>query len=469
MKSPASLFLVLLLLFAGLPLAAQLRLPALISSGMVLQQNDSVALWGWAGPGEKVYVKTSWNSTTDSTLATNLATWKLRVKTPAAGGPYSIEIKSRNTINLTDVMIGEVWICSGQSNMEWNYFNGTSDQAAVFPTAKNTNIRLFHIPRTGADFPQEDVRANWVSADSTTIKSFSSVGYFFGRKLQEELNVPIGLINASWGGTPAETWMPEAYIVKDATLREAASKLKTFAWWPSAAAKAFNGMIYPVTHFNIAGAIWYQGESNTETNASYKQLMVSLIDSWRNAWKKELPFYYVQIAPFNYGQTNIGALLQEQQTKLMSHPRTGMVVVTDLVDDVKDIHPSRKKPVGDRLANWALAENYGKTGISYKSPAYQNHVTVKNRLELTFTDAAELKFNGKEANGFYISGESEAWYPAKAKWEKGKLILTAKEVPKPVHARYGFGNTLIGNVFNEAGLPLIPFRTDNWVVEQKPL
>ncbi len=469
MKYPASLFFCGLLLLAASPLAAQLRLPSILSSGMVLQQNDSVALWGWAGPGEKVYVTSSWSGHTDSAITSNLAKWKLKVKTPAAGGPYEITIRSRNTITLKDVLIGEVWVCSGQSNMEWNFYNGTSDLSADLSLPPNKNIRFFHVPRTGADFPQEDLKAGWAIADSGTIKSFSSVGYFFGKKLQDNLNIPIGLINASWGGTPAETWMPEESVQNEPVLKAAAAKLETFAWWPSAPGKAFNGMIAPLRDFRIAGAIWYQGESNTNTNDSYKWVFTTLIDSWRRHFQKEIPFYYVQIAPFNYGTTNIGALLQEQQTKSMVHPKTGMVVITDLVDNVNDIHPSRKKPVGERLADQALARTYGRDTIVHRYPQLQVVKQMGDKLVLEFMDAEGLRINGPEATGFFLSGETENWVPATVKLEKGQLILSSKELPRPIYVRYGFGNTIIGNISNGAGLPLVPFRTDNWPVEQKPV
>lgn len=471
MKKPLIVLLISMVILCSMDLRAQLRLPAILSSGMVLQQNDSVALWGWAGPGEKVYVTTSWNKRTDSAIVSNLATWKLKVKTPAAGGPYTIDISSRNKITLQDVMIGEVWVCSGQSNMEWNYHNGTSDIAADFVSAKNPNIRFFHIQRTGADYPQDDVKAAWTHCDSNSIKTFSSIGYFFGKKLQQDLNVPIGLINASWGGTPAETWTPEQIVHENTVLKAAASKLNTYPWWPSAAGKAYNGMIAPVTNFSIAGAIWYQGESNTTTYDTYQQLFTTMIDAWRAVWKREFPFYFVQIAPYKYGTTNIGALLQEAQTRSMTHPKTGMVVITDLVDSVTNIHPSRKRPVGERLANWALAETYGKTGLNYMSPVLTASVLQKDKILLRFANAMNgFTVNGQAAEGFFVSAAGqEKWYPAKAKILNNTITVWSPELKNPYYVRYGFGNTLIGNVSSKEGLPIIPFRTDKFAVEQVPV
>jgi sialate O-acetylesterase len=443
--------------------SAQLRLPAVISSSMVLQQKDSATLWGWAGPASKVYVTTGWNGRTDSTTTDNGAQWRLKVMTPAAGGPYDITIKSDTTIVLKDVLIGEVWVCSGQSNMEMSYSWGEKSVGEELPTAYHKNIRFFQVPKTTSQFPQDDVKAQWTVCDSNTIKTFSAVGYFFGKRLNKELNVPIGLINSSWGGTPAEVWTPVEYIEKDPVLKEAADKLSVYNWWPNITGRTFNAMIYPITQFNIAGAIWYQGEANTGTNSTYAKLLTTMIDSWRDAWKKDLPFYYVQIAPFDYGEGNKGALLEEAQTKAMKHPNVGMAVITDLVDSVTNIHPSHKKEVGNRLAGWALAETYKKPGLNYKSPMFKNAEIEKGKIVLTFDNAPNgLKATSKNAEGFYIAGENGQWEPAKAKIEKDKVTVSNKKIREPKYVRFGFSNTLIGNVFSAEGLPLTPFRTDSF-------
>jgi sialate O-acetylesterase len=443
---------------------AQLRLPAVLSSGMVLQQKDSATLWGWAGPGSKVYVTTGWNNTTDSTTTTNGATWKMKVLSPAAGGPFNILIASgRDTITVNDVLVGEVWVCSGQSNMEWSYNYGEKDLADELANAKNNNIRFFHVPKTSSRFPQDDVKAKWVACDSNTIKSFSAVGYFFGKKINQTLNVPVGLINSSWGGTPAEVWTPAELVEKDTELLSAAGRLNNKSMgWPALQGIVYNAMIAPLTNFNIAGAIWYQGESNVGTNASYQKLFTTMIDAWRNAWNKELPFYYVQIAPYQYGDSNInGALLQEQQTRAMSHPRTGMVVITDLIDSVKNIHPSHKREVGNRLANWALAETYGQSAVVYKSPLFDKAEKKSGKIELSFTNVpTSLKSKDKKITGFMISDASGQWYPADAKISGNKITVWNKKVKDPANVRYGFTNTMVGNVFSSEGLPLTPFRTD---------
>lgn len=450
----------------GIAAHAAIRLPAVISSNMVLQQQSSVKLWGWSGPGEKIAITTSWNNRSDTLKATRDANWQFSVQTPAAGGPYTITIWGSNTsapIVLENVMIGEVWVCSGQSNMEWNYYRKLPDIAAELPTCYNKNIRFFHIPKTTAVHPQDDCAAQWTICDSNTLKAFSAVGYFFGKKLNHDLNVPIGLINASWGGTPAEVWTPEEKVNNDAELKAAAAKQKSNSPWPTTAGYTYNAMIAPITNYGIAGSIWYQGESNTETASSYSKLFTTMIDSWRKAWNKEFPFYYVQIAPFKYGSPLIGALLREQQTRSMSLPHTGMVVITDLVADTNNIHPTNKHDVGARLANWALHDTYKKEGIVYKSPEFRNMEVKKGKAYISFDNAPTgLMVKGKRVTEVYVAGSDRQFYAADAKVENNQLVVWSKQVKEPVAVRYGFTNTAVGNLFGKEGLPVDPFRTDNW-------
>ncbi len=466
---PKCCLFILILFLITAKTSAQLRLPSIISSGMVLQQNDSATLWGWGNPGEKIFITTSWNYKTDSTNVNNRANWKIKIKTPAAGGPYSIILKGNNALVLTDIMIGEVWVCSGQSNMEWSYSNGLKDIKEELPNCYNKKIRLFNIPKTTANHQQDDVKAGWEICDSNSLKTFSGVGYFFGKKLNKNLNIPIGLINSSWGGTPAEVWTPENVFKDDEELRLSSSRLQSFRWWPKHEGLCYNAMIDPITKFTIAGVIWYQGESNTGNNNTYFKLFTTMIQSWRNVWKKDFPFYYVQIAPYKYGFNNVGALIQEAQSKAMNFPNTGMVVITDLVDSVTTIHPSNKHDVGYRLANWALAETYKQKGIVYKSPLFKSKTINKNKIILSFDNVQKGLVTNGAITGFLISGENEQWYPAEAKIEKDKIIVWNDNVPEPVHVRFGFGNTSIGNVFSKEGLPLCPFRTDNWTVDQSQL
>ncbi|RYY30717.1 MAG: sialate O-acetylesterase [Chitinophagaceae bacterium] len=444
---------------------AEVRLPALLTDNMVLQRNATVKLWGWSGPNEKVVITTSWNNRTDSIIANGDAKWSLNIQTPGAGGPYSITFRGENTIVLNNVMLGEVWVCSGQSNMEWGGFKGLKEIEEALPASANKNLRFFHVPKTTADYPQDDCSASWQESGPATLNNFSAVAYFFGKQLSETLNVPVGLIHSSWGGTPAEAWTPQADVTGNEVLHKAALKIRESTWWPTKPGKAYNAMIAPLLPFTIAGAIWYQGESNTETSDTYQQLLTTMISRWREEWNKEFPFYYVQIAPYTYEKENIGALLREAQANVQAHPKTGMVVVTDLVENVKDIHPQQKRAVGQRLANFALAETYGKTGIAYRSPVFRSMSTNKNKTTLTFDHAPNgFLLKGNKATEWYIAGPDKQFYPADVTINNNKIIVSSPRVTAPVAIRFGFSNEAMPNLFSKEGLPVTPFRTDDWDV-----
>jgi len=443
--------------------SANVRLPAVIGNNMVLQQKSSCKLWGWAEPNEKILITTSWNNRVDSVKGDANAKWEMAVETPVAGGPYTITIRGNNTIVLQNVLIGEVWVCSGQSNMEMNFYWGLPQMAADIPIASNPNIHFFHIPRNSATAPQQNGEGSWVPCDTNTVKWFSAVAYYFGMKLNADLQVPVGLIHASWGGTPAEVWTPAEAVENNATLKNAAQKLTPSGHWPVTPGYTFNAMIAPITSYNIAGAIWYQGESNTGTASTYHELFSSLIHAWRARWNKEFPFYFVQLAPFNYGNNDIGARLREAQAKTLTIPRTGMVVTTDLADDTLDIHPRNKKGVGLRLANLALANTYSRPLKGVTSPLYQEMVVNKNKIELRFKNVdTGLMQKEKSIAGFFVAGNDKKFYPAQAMIKGKTITVWSKEVKEPVAVRYAFSNTAIGNVFSTEGMPLSPFRTDEW-------
>ena len=458
-----SVILSVILLLLSFPGFANIRLPAVLSNDMVLQRQSEVKLWGWASPGERVTITYSWSGKTDTTYGTRDANWEIVTRTPAAGGPYTITLKGYNEIVLANILIGEVWICSGQSNMEWSSVNGVEGLPQELPASANSEIRFFHVTKTTSRYPQDDCSAAWRSCDSISLKTFSAVGYYFGKKLWDSLHVPIGLINASWGGTPAEPWTPASIIEESGVLKRAADSLMKTNWWPVAPGAAYNAMITPLTKYALAGAIWYQGESNAILYPTYRLLFTSLIEGWRRAWNKAFPFYYVQIAPYKYGDNNIAALLREQQTAAMSLPNTGMIVITDLVEDTNNIHPRNKKDVGSRLANWALAETYHYNGIVYKSPVFKNMIVKNGAVEIRFDNAPNgFVLKGDRAKEWYIAGEDRQFLPAEIKLEKDRIIVYNSRVKNPVAVRFAFSNTAIGNVFNKEGLPVCPFRTDDW-------
>ena len=435
---------------------------------MVLQQKSSAALWGWSDPSQKIKVTTSWNNITDSVSATRDAKWKIMIATPAAGGPYTVSIKAGNdSVVLKNVFIGEVWVCSGQSNMEYNsYYKGSTDIQPELKNAPNNNIHLFREARSTAIYPQDDCKGEWAIADSNSLKSFSQVGYFFAKKVQSEMNVPVGLIEAAWGGTPAETWTPAPVVNTDEELKEAAHKQVPSNGWPYWPGYTYNAMIAPVTNYNVAGALWYQGEGNTVAPQTYAKLLTSMIQSWRMAWGKKFPFYLVQIAPFTYGTKFSGSLIQEQQAKVLALENTGMVVTTDLVPDTTDIHPPFKRAVGERLASLALSKSYHKTGPFYASPMYKSMSVEGNKATITFSNAEQgLMIKGNKLVQVLIAGADKTFYPATAKIAGDKLVVWSDQVKQPAAVRFGFSNAAIGNLFGKNGLPVAPFRTDGWDLE----
>ncbi|WP_316817547.1 sialate O-acetylesterase [Pedobacter nyackensis] len=458
-------FLFLIFSFFALTLYADVKLPNVLGSNMVLQQQSTTKLWGWAFPGEKIKITASWDNKTIETTADGNAKWQIDLQTPKFGGPYQIVVQGNNKIVLENIMIGEVWVCSGQSNMEWNYHLGVPGIKDELAQAGKLNIRFFSMPKTTSKTPQDNVEGSWTVCDSNSLKAFSAVGYYFGKQLSQDLNVPIGLISSNWGGTPAEVWTPADLVENNPTLKEAATKKAPVAWWPVTPGYTYNAMIAPIVNFNIAGAIWYQGESNTLTSSSYAELMNTMIGSWRKAWNKNLPFYYVQIAPFKYDRYNIGALVREAQTKNLSTENTGMVVISDLVSDTLNIHPVNKKDVGLRLANWALAETYGTKKGAYKSPIFKSF-TVNGSNGLIDFDNAEmgLMLKGEKAKEIFVAGADQVFYPAMVKIKGNTIVVSSKQVKKPEAIRYQFSNAGIGNIFSKAGLPVAPFRTDNWEV-----
>jgi sialate O-acetylesterase len=454
-----------MLIICGLSVQSfgQIKLPSIFSDNMVLQQNSEATVWGWGDPGSEIKVSGNWNNDTVKAMISNQSAWKVKLKTPAAGGPFTISIKGNDEVVLKNVMVGEVWICSGQSNMEWcaDYkINNTEEEVK---NANYPDIRFFHVKKMGSETPQNNCFAQWEECTPATMHSFSAVGYFFGRYLHQNLNVPIGLIEVSWGGTPAEVWMNADLIESDPLLQTCAAKLNTYDWWPSKSGVVYNAMIAPLVPFRIAGAIWYQGESNADSPESYRKLFRTLIESWRHDFVTDFPFYYVQIAPFTYGQNTRSALIREMQMQSMDIPKTGMVVVSDLVDNVKDIHPRNKQDVGKRLANWALAETYGFKDLVYKHPVYESMKVEKNKIRIALANAGKgLAVHGDEIKSFEIAGADQAFMAAKAKIEGNTVLVWTKEIKTPVAVRFSYSNDAIGNLFSREGLPVAPFRTDNW-------
>jgi sialate O-acetylesterase len=451
-------------LLLAAPVQAQLRVPATFGSHMVLQQKTEVPFWGWASPSEEVRVFASWaKEPLVAKTSAQTARWQVVLDVPEAGGPHSIRVEGGSAkLLLEDVMAGEVWFASGQSNMEWTPSAGLDNALAEIAAADHPGIRFFTVPKATADSPQTSGLGQWSVSTPETMRHASAVGYFFARRIEEALHVPVGVVNASWGGSPIETWMkPELILADPALAKDAAANNPT--WSPIKPGAAYHAMVAPWQGFPIAGALWYQGEANVGHPGSYAGLMEKLIAGWRADWGRDFPFYFVQIAPFHYGNDDKAARLREQQQLALAIPGTGMVVTGDITSDPGDIHPKNKQDVGLRLANLALADTYHVPGVRAKSPTYLTQAVEKGRVRVRFKDAESgLALKGKEIANLFIAGSNQHFVPALGKIEGATLVVWSKEVKEPVSVRYAFSSDATLCLFAAGGLPVAPFRTDGW-------
>lgn len=465
-----SLCAALLLLGAGAgQITAQpiLRLPSIIGDHMVLQENSNVKIWGWAEPNKEVLIIPSWSQDTVRTKSTGDTKWLASIQTPAADNrTYTLTVQTQQRkIEVKDILVGQVWLCGGQSNMNYSAAQGITDMQEELQKPMNPTIRLFTVTRNSSPWYQEECEGKWQVCNTKSALWFSAVGYFFGKTLSEALSQPVGLINASWGGSPVETWTPASSMSKEPALKGMWTKnRKSKSPYNYTIGSMYNAMIHPITNFALAGIVWYQGEANVG-HTSYADAFSLLIDSWRTRFGRDLPFYFVQIAPYKYKHPNSGAEIREQQTRVAaSKDRTGMVVVSDLVENVGDIHPRRKQEVGRRLANWALAETYGKPGSKYRHATFAS-ITVKGQKAIIAFNNAEggIVSDGNPAEALEICDASMVFRPARAMIDQkdGSLIVWNDAVRKPVAVRYMFSNEGIGNLKDTAGLPVAPFRTDS--------
>jgi len=474
MKKVTGYLIVLALLLNALTLFAQIETPSFISDNMVLQQQTEAPIWGEAKPMSTVYINCSWDDVKYVTTANESGKWRIRVTTPKAGGPHTIKINDRIIQN---ILIGEVWLCSGQSNMEWalNSENQkTEGGAQEAENANYPNIRLFYAARQYGDIPQDVCHGNWVECSPSTAATFSATAYYFGKYLHNQLNVPIGLIHTSWGGSSAQAWVKEEVLKSDEDYaiyyemqrqRELESEPGILPLDTDFPSVLYNAMIHPFIPYAIKGAIWYQGESNRGEAALYEKLFPTMIKNWRDDWQQgDFPFYFVQIAPYNYDDTRVGAMIRDAQRKSLKVKNTGMAVTLD-IGNTEDIHPGNKADVGKRLALWALAKDYGKAELVYSGPLYKSFQVEKEKIKVYFEHAGSgLMAKNGELTHFEIAGIDEIFYPASAIIDGETVVLESDKVKKPVAVRFAFFNTDEPNFFNREGLPASTFRTDNWQI-----
>ncbi len=454
---------------------AKISLPAFISEGMVLQQLTSASLWGKAFPGKTITVRASWNNMNYSTKADSEGRWRIQLKTPQAGGPYFIAFSEGNdSFTLHDVWVGEVWLCSGQSNMEMPMkgFKNQPVEGSNMDILKSTNsqLRLFTVKRHSTLAAQEDVEGEWQTANPVSVSEFSATAYYFGRLLQEILKVPVGLICSSWGGSPIESWMDRGMLqpFPGIKLPQTEEDIKEKNRTPTT---LFNGMIAPLVGFAIKGVIWYQGESNYDRYTSYADLLLAMVNGWRTKWNQgAFPFYYCQIAPYDYRlitphgeEVFNSAYLREAQLKAESRiENSGMAVLLDAGLE-KGIHPPKKQIAGERLALLAFAKTYRINGIVSDSPVYKD-MTIKGDTAILSFDRAEMWLTAPKGDlkNFKMAGLDKKFYPADAWINRSKVYVRSKAVKHPVAVRYAFENYVEGDLYGTEGLPVSSFRTDDW-------
>lgn len=447
---------------------ADVKPNALFSAGAVLQQGIKVPVWGTAKDGEKVTVKFQGQEV--STTAKD-GRWKVELAPlQASAEPSELTISGDNTIKIPGVLVGEVWIASGQSNMQWSVNQSDNPKQTVAESA-NPKIRLITIPRRATPEPQNDVDAKWVACGPETVGDFSAVAYFFGRDLQKQLNVPVGLISTNYGGTPAEAWTSKESLAAEKSLTRYHGSATDK---PNSPSGLYNAMIYPLVPYAIRGAIWYQGESNAGQAYEYRTLFPTMIKDWRAQWKQgDFPFLLVQLAPFmkiDYEPKDFAwaELRDAQLYATQSLPSVGMAVITD-VGDALDIHPKWKAPVGGRLALAARALAYGEK-IPYSGPEYYQQQIDGDKIVLSFkhTDGGLTSQGAGALYGFTIAGEDKKFVNAHAEIQGDKVVVWSPLVKKPVGVRFGWANYPLVNLWNGAGLPASPFRTDDFPYSTKP-
>ena len=499
----------------ALDLRAEVKLPYLISDGMVLQEGMSVNISGTANPGESVTV--TFQGQYASAIADGKGRWRIKLAPLSPGGPFTLTIAGKNTLALHDVLVGEVWVCSGQSNMEMpvattqgGWSSGVLNFQDEIARADYPTLRMFTVRHAVADKPQTDVQGSWVSAHGQAVGDFSAVGYFFGRDLLRVLNVPIGLIHSSWGGTTAEAWTSRGTLESDPEFKsiiEGGAKLlsayprvfqdydRQLAQWrhesekaeadgapvpeppavpkdprsdPARPAGLYNAMVMPLASYAIRGVIWYQGESNSDRPIQYRKLFPAMIRDWRQAWDEgDFPFLYVQLA--NWGVHTLKwdwPELREAQLMTLSLPKTGMVVTID-IGDGSDIHPKNKQEVGYRLALAAQGIAYGRDVI-YSGPTYESMTLEGGMVRLHFQHVygglVAKSLSIITVSGFEVAGEDRKFFGADARIEGDTVVVSSSEVPHPVAVRYAWGMNPRPSIYNRAGLPASPFRTDQWEV-----
>lgn len=488
--------------------SAEVRLPAVFGDNMVLQRDMPVPVWGWADAGEKVTVKAAGQTVTAAPGSDGK--WSAKLAPLSVGGPITVTVSGKNTITMNNVLVGEVWFCSGQSNMQMSV-KSSNDSEKEIAAANFPQIRLLSVPLRGTQEPQAEFQGKWQQCSPESVANFSAAAYFFGRELYKNLNVPIGLIHCSWGGSSCEAWVKRSILEADPQYKEllekwdrdcenydpakvkAAFETQMAKWRKdAAAAKAagkevpraprnpgdirtgqhrpanlYNGMLYACMPYAIRGALWYQGETNAGRAYQYRDLFPLMIKSWRDEWKQgDFPFYFVQLANYMAEKPEPSesgwAELREAQTMTLKLPHTGQAVIID-IGEAKDIHPKNKQDVGKRLALWALAKDYGKN-IVFSGPMFKSAEKQDNKMVVHFDHVGGglVAKNGPALKGFAVAGADHKFVWADAQIVGDTVVVSSSQVSAPVAVRYAWADNPVCNLYNQAGLPACPFRSDDW-------
>lgn len=467
MKKHQLLFLLCSLYYSG-NAQAKVEMGAIFGDNMVLQQQMNVNVWGTAVPGKRITIQSGWNSDIISVMADKSGKWKTQIATPSAGGPYKIEISDGEKLTLSNILIGEVWLCSGQSNMEMP-MKGFKNQRVEgslksIVTSNNPQIRLCRIQRNAADMPQEYCNGSWELCTPQSVSDFSAAGYFYAKMLNQVLGVPVGIIEADWGGSAIEAWISKDSLAGvNSRLRIPVEKEKKknslIQHQPN---KLFNGMIQPLVGYGMKGVIWWHGANNSKQYYNYERLFNTLVADWRARWGiGEFAFNLAQLAPYPFNDV-MGYMREAQVNCAKSTPNCEIAVLLDISDRTFR-HGPVKEVVGERFAYLALARTYGMKGFEYTGPLYRSMEVKDGKVQIFFDHATEgLTAMGKELTDFEIAGEDKQFHSAKAEITKSGLFVSSPDVPKPVAVRYAFQSFVTGSLFNTAGLPASSFRTDNW-------
>lgn len=468
-------------------LYGEITLPKAISSHMVLQRDKPVNIWGFASKGESIIVR--FNGQNKQTVTDTAGHWAITLAPmPASATPATMEIIGTNVINLENILIGDVWVCSGQSNMEFPMDRtlkkypapkkGTDKSAEELSKPKSETLRIIYVERK---LNHPDISSKgWTDCNDSTIRYISAAGYFFAKEINEKEHIPIGLISTSWGGTRIEEWTP-AWAYKQSPVFKSLTQETNFKIDGMVPGQKFKYMVEPIIPYTLKGIVWYQGESNLMVHdmASYPDKVKLMMDTWRNLWKQpDMPFYCVQISPYHYTKRTKDKYphtathlpeMWEAQTHCLQIPYTGMVVTTDLVDDLNNIHPSYKWEVGHRLALWALAKDYKHTDIEYSGPMYKKMKARRGKIILEFDHVGGglVSNDNKPLSWFTIAGPDGKFVPAIAEIKDNKIEVSSPDVKKPKAVRFAWDETAQPNFFNKDGLPASPFRTDGsqWLMK----